>query len=1603
MAALDNDHLVVRVVYTGPPMAGKTESMRALMPLLRGKGAEALVHSPGEWRGRTGFFDWADYEGGAYEGRTIRCQIMSTPGQVALSDRRELLLRSADAVIMVVASEAEALERATQCYEEMAPWLDDAGRDVPVRLILQCNKQDLPGALPADELARTLQLPCGKDYYATSARTGKGLRAAFVAGVRRAVERARALVDKGVVLQPPDLASGEELYERMRRQVTPLTSTPFASRASVSPTSAPAASGVAASDAAASRPAPFRAEAAGSTSSRSGQSAAARPAPASSAGVPASARSAPVAAKSSRSGMYPALSSAAGARVPGSRALGTSRVPGEPIAGPNPLAGPGPLANPRAASASRAPSSRAPASRAPESRVPGSKAPASSTRAARQPQRPGEGATGAARAGAIKGRGASPSSAPRSRPSPAGDARPGDTHAAARAPTAAPPAPASVRSELPGSRTARPQAAATVPAPRNVQAPARRDSATGSPAGGAAASVEPAVPPRSGRAEHPARSSPAAARAAVAPPGTSPTPSAARPAESLEVAASAARRAMAPAAPAASRAAVPSSSAAAPAAMRHETGSLDPAGAAARAWRPGSGPRPAVLPASAHHLWVPEAPKPSSAVQRRSAGGVERGAEALPLAAEARSAAAAARVHVEPRTALRASTSTRYAAGDVRPAVMPASAYHAALDAARGGRDLNQRTPDELQRNEAALSDAALSDAAVSDANAAARDRIDSSPRQTDGSSLLRGTLSSRSSAPPTHASRGVAPHPAADTALAPVRPAVMPASAYHAALRARTEPASTATRPARQGLAGDDASAAVAPRVAPAAGASPARPTPAGAVRPAVMPASAYFAALAAAGSGNISSDIEAAERATGRSTLAPASAHEDRGAARPVGTSFADSLAPPLAGGAPAVADSAPQAPAARVPQPSAEALARARAEFGVVRDVEAPLARELVGRPATMPADSYFAWLAAGATEMPALSPAPARVEKQASPRQVVSPFIASDVPARAPAVAVEGASAAAALAAPAERSEQSSKPARPAVMPASAWRASNAPDHPALEQAPFVDAARTSHADAAHSEPALVGADRRVPEAAPSVLNGGKSGAQPSLQVLQGGTQQRRPDANRTSGPRPSLTLLTRPAVMPASAWRDTPPSQGAVTAARAGAIERSGSERSERGQRPAVMPASAWRAQSRSVEAVSEPRDVLGDAGAPNSPGRLSATVTSSDGVSSSGRLAVSSEPSAKPTESARALHDVEVLPPGAPALPGNDVIQALAGERPAASTTSADEPSDSFQIPETPPGLQAFIKATSRPPYSDPFTEPPSEASDGWDVADAASRGAAVGESAPPATIAAVADARQAGHEHEDLDHSMSSLPEASELPPFSFPGPRLPGQARAPLAVWRRSSWRVLETQLTAYASTLQDARGRWIGELAPGWFARTLRSAPDERSARRVLAEQVLRERRLGHYLSRPRCVVLTREADLFWIWQVACRVPTLATLLRPRLAGAPAPSAIADALLEASLAYLDARTRFIDARVPLPVSPHALSHQDGRIVYSGLMPDPGAVYADPVGNGYAAFEQALRKMWPAAPTDAQAVLTELNGRAAGRLPEPLLEIIRSVVGQD
>lgn len=212
MAIIDDEKgvLVVRIVYDGPALSGKTTSLRALA-----KGVQSKVLSPAELAGRTLYFDWVDYVGGLFDGRQIRCQIVSVPGQKELAQRRKLLLESADAVVLVLDTREHEWDFSLTWLKEVAPHCRT--REPPVGLVLQANKRDAPDAVAADQMRHALARIAPVAIVPSTAINGEGIREAFVLAVRLALDRVRALAALGRLgTGKPAEDDPEQLLERLR-------------------------------------------------------------------------------------------------------------------------------------------------------------------------------------------------------------------------------------------------------------------------------------------------------------------------------------------------------------------------------------------------------------------------------------------------------------------------------------------------------------------------------------------------------------------------------------------------------------------------------------------------------------------------------------------------------------------------------------------------------------------------------------------------------------------------------------------------------------------------------------------------------------------------------------------------------------------------------------------------------------------------------------------------------------------------------------------------------------------------------------------------------------------------------------------------------------------------------------------------------------------------------------------------------------------------------------------------------------------------------------------------------------------------------------------
>ncbi len=185
--------LVARVVYDGPGLAGKTTNVKQLCECFPIKKRSEL-YTPGALKGRTMFFDWLEIELGPLGHLPVRLQILSVPGQRARSYRRRPLILSADAVVFVCDSRRDQLTETRQRLALLRRYLRE--RREPIPYILQANKQDLPGALRPDELARALSLRDGVPVFGALAQTGHGVRETFSSAARAAARYAQQVITR---------------------------------------------------------------------------------------------------------------------------------------------------------------------------------------------------------------------------------------------------------------------------------------------------------------------------------------------------------------------------------------------------------------------------------------------------------------------------------------------------------------------------------------------------------------------------------------------------------------------------------------------------------------------------------------------------------------------------------------------------------------------------------------------------------------------------------------------------------------------------------------------------------------------------------------------------------------------------------------------------------------------------------------------------------------------------------------------------------------------------------------------------------------------------------------------------------------------------------------------------------------------------------------------------------------------------------------------------------------------------------------------------------------------------------------------------------------
>lgn len=200
--------IVLKVVYYGPGLAGKTTNLQFLHDRVPAGRASELV-SVDTHSERTIQFDFLAVELGKVQGMDVRLDFYTVPGQSYYAATRRQVLTAADGVVFVADSRREALDENIDAMNEMLNNLRHHGLPDDLPIIVQYNKQDLPTAVPFEQLQPLLNVR-GWPSFPAAAINGEGVAETCEALARMLADRLAHSELPVVLTSLPQVAAGPQ-------------------------------------------------------------------------------------------------------------------------------------------------------------------------------------------------------------------------------------------------------------------------------------------------------------------------------------------------------------------------------------------------------------------------------------------------------------------------------------------------------------------------------------------------------------------------------------------------------------------------------------------------------------------------------------------------------------------------------------------------------------------------------------------------------------------------------------------------------------------------------------------------------------------------------------------------------------------------------------------------------------------------------------------------------------------------------------------------------------------------------------------------------------------------------------------------------------------------------------------------------------------------------------------------------------------------------------------------------------------------------------------------------------------------------------------------
>lgn len=188
----EDKKLIVKLVYYGPALSGKTTNLMRLHDLLEEKRRGELMTF--ETKGdRTLFFDLLPLAVRSESGCTIKFKLFTVPGQVAHDATRKAVLSRADGVAFVADSQIGQARTNFESFDNLEQNIGRVGLDFDtLPLVVQFNKRDLPDIAPEEEILRRWE-PTGLPIFFGAALKGVGVVETFQSLLARAYRHLDAI------------------------------------------------------------------------------------------------------------------------------------------------------------------------------------------------------------------------------------------------------------------------------------------------------------------------------------------------------------------------------------------------------------------------------------------------------------------------------------------------------------------------------------------------------------------------------------------------------------------------------------------------------------------------------------------------------------------------------------------------------------------------------------------------------------------------------------------------------------------------------------------------------------------------------------------------------------------------------------------------------------------------------------------------------------------------------------------------------------------------------------------------------------------------------------------------------------------------------------------------------------------------------------------------------------------------------------------------------------------------------------------------------------------------------------------------------------------